>query len=246
MAAIATEELSRQNVPERVRADRFGDPGAACHPADDPPGAVPVQPPPVGGEEDWPATAFAGGQVDRPGGARCERDGDDLAALAGDGQGSVPALEAQVLDVGAGGLRYPQPVQGEEGDQRVLERRAKPGGDQDGAELVVVQGGGVGLVVQPRPPDMGGRGVIQEFFLDGVLVESGDGAQPAGDGGAGAASCFQLPGEALDVGAADGEQVQGIGAAPGGELAQVQRPGLASQASVPGQEPGEGESFGDR
>jgi hypothetical protein len=24
---------------------------------------------------------FADGQVDRPGGARCERDGDDLAAL---------------------------------------------------------------------------------------------------------------------------------------------------------------------
>jgi len=35
------------------------------------------------------------------------------------------------------------------------------------------------------------------------------------------AAGFQVPGEALDVGAADGEQSQGAGAAPAGELAQV-------------------------
>ena len=35
---------------------------------------------------------------------------------------------------------------------------------------------------------MGGRGVLEEFFFDGVLVEAGDGAQPPGDGGAGAAA----------------------------------------------------------
>ncbi len=46
-----------------------------------------------------------------------------------------------------------------------------------------------------------------------------------------------VAGEAFDIGAADGEQVQGAGAAPAGELAQVQRVGLASQAAVPGQEP---------
>ncbi|MGH3289095.1 MAG: hypothetical protein ACRDPD_31220 [Streptosporangiaceae bacterium] len=39
----------------------------------------------------------------------------------------MPALHAQVLDVGAGGLGDPQPVQREQGDQRVLGRRAKPG-----------------------------------------------------------------------------------------------------------------------
>jgi hypothetical protein len=37
---------------------------------------------------------------------------------------------------------------------------------------------------------------------------------------------------------------QGAGAAPGGELAQVQRVGLAGQAAVSGQESGEGEPFG--
>ena len=149
-----------------------------------------------------------------------------------------------MLDVGAGGFRYSQPVQREQGDQRVLGRRPEPGGDQQGAELVAVQRGGMRLVVHPRPADMGGRGVIEEFFLDGVLVEPGDGAQPPGDGGAGAAPGFQVTGEALDVGAADGEQGQGAGAAPGGELAQVQRVGLAGQAAVSGQEPGEGEPFG--
>ena len=43
--------------------------------------AVPVHPPPVRGQEDRPAGAFADGQVDRPGSARRQRDGDYLAAL---------------------------------------------------------------------------------------------------------------------------------------------------------------------
>ena len=60
-----------------------------------------------------------------------------------------------------------------------------------------------------------------ELFLDRVLVEPSDGAQSPGDGGAGAAPGFRVAGEALDVSATDGEQVQGAGAAPGGELAQV-------------------------
>jgi hypothetical protein len=69
---------------------------------------------------------------------------------------------------------------------------------------------------------MGGRGMLEKFLFDGVLVEPGDGAQPPGDGSAGTAARFQVAGEAFDVGAADGEQVQGAGAAPGGELAQIQ------------------------
>ena len=86
--------------------------------------------------------------------------------------------------------------------------------------------------------------MLEEFFFDSVAVEPGDGAQPPGDGRPGPAPGFQLSGEALDVGAADGEQVQGAGAAPGGELAQVERVGLAGQAAVPGQEPGEREPLG--
>src|SRR5213079_700922 len=107
-------------------------------PAHDPPGAVAIQPLPVAATEDWPLTALTDGQVDRPGGARRQRDGDDLAALAGDRQGPVTALQAQVLDVGAGGLRYPQPVQGEQRDQRVLEWRPEASGYQQRAELVAI------------------------------------------------------------------------------------------------------------
>jgi len=112
------------------RCDGLGDPGAARHLADDPPGAVPVQPAPVTGEEDRAVAAFAGGQVDRPGRPWRQRDGHHLAALAGDRQGPVPAFQAQVLDVGAGGLRDPQPVQREQRDQPMFYRRPKTCGDQ--------------------------------------------------------------------------------------------------------------------
>jgi hypothetical protein len=83
-----------ERVPQRVGADLLGDPGAPGDPADDSGGAVPVQPFPVCGDEEGSFGALADRQVDRPGGARGERDGDDLATLAGDNQGPVPALQA--------------------------------------------------------------------------------------------------------------------------------------------------------
>src|SRR5215470_1918568 len=62
---------------------------------------------------------------------------------------------------------------------------------------------------------------------------------------AGPAPGLQVTSEGLDAGAADGEQGQGAGAAPGRrELAQVECVGLSCEAAVPGQEPGEGEPFG--
>jgi hypothetical protein len=48
--------------------------------------------------------------------------------------------------------------------------------------------------------------VVEELFLDGVLVEPGDGGQPMGDGGASPPAGLELAGEGLDVGAADREQ----------------------------------------
>jgi len=48
-------------VSQRVGCDGFGDPGAAGDLADDPPGAVPVQPPTVCGQEHWPACPFPDG-----------------------------------------------------------------------------------------------------------------------------------------------------------------------------------------
>jgi hypothetical protein len=43
-----------ERMPERVGPHRLGDPRAVRGPADDPRGAVPVQPPAIGGQEDRP------------------------------------------------------------------------------------------------------------------------------------------------------------------------------------------------
>ena len=93
--------------------------------------------------EDWSLAALADGQVDRPCRARCERDGHDLAAFARDHQGSVPALDAKGFYVRAGGFGDAQPVEGQQGDQRVLGGRPEPRGDQQRAEFVAVQAGGM-------------------------------------------------------------------------------------------------------
>jgi hypothetical protein len=133
------------------------------------------------------------------------------------------------------------PFRASRGDQRVFGGRAEPGGDQKGAELVAVQGGGVRLVIQPGTAHVRGGRVVEELFLDGVPVEPGDGAQSPGHGCAGPPECFQFAGEGLDVGAAHREQRQRPATAPAGELAQVESVGLAGQAAVPGQEPSEGQ-----
>jgi len=139
-----------ERMPERVRSDRLADVGAAGNPPDDPGRAVPVQPPPIGGQEDRPLGPFADREVDGSGGARRQRDGDDLAAFAGDGQRPVASFQAEGLDVGAGGLGHPQAVEGQQRDQRVLGRGAKPRGNEQRAQLVAVQPGGMRLIVQPR------------------------------------------------------------------------------------------------
>jgi hypothetical protein len=58
----------------------------------------------------------------------------------------------------------------------VLGWRSESGSYQEGTELVAVQCDDVGFVVHPRSPDVRRRGVVQEFFFDGVFLEAGDGA----------------------------------------------------------------------
>jgi hypothetical protein len=90
----------------------------------------------------------------------------------------VAAFETEFLDVCARRLREPQPVQREQGDQRVVTGPGEPGRDEHGADLVAVQSGGVGLVVQPGAADVHGRGVVDKSLLLGVAVEAGDRARP--------------------------------------------------------------------
>ena len=101
--------------------------------------------------------ALADGQVDRAGGTRGERHGDDLSALTGDHQGPVAALDPQVLDIRTDSFAHPQPVECQQRDQRMLARRSEAGRDQQRAELVAIQPGGVRLVIQPRTAHVRGR-----------------------------------------------------------------------------------------
>jgi hypothetical protein len=82
--------------------------------------------------------------------------------------------------------------------------------------------------------------VLEEFFLDGVAVEPGDGGQAAGDGGPCAAAGFHVAGEQLNVGAASPEQLELVLLAPADELAQVQLIRLPGQTRIAGQESGWG------
>ena len=118
-----------------------------------------------------------------PGGPRRERDGDGLAALAHDGQGPMSSLDAEGLDVGPDRFGDPQPVERQQGDQRVLAGRAEPSGDEHRSDLVAIRADGMGFVVKPWAADMDCRRMGNQAFLLGVAVEAGDGAQPSGDGG---------------------------------------------------------------
>ena len=98
---------------------------------------------------------------------------------AGDGQGPVTAFQAQVLDVRTGGLRHPQPVQDQQGDQAMLawgsRARRLPAGRR-------ARYGPVRQHETRNPPVAAGHarpGVIQEVFLHGVLAEPGDGGPAA-------------------------------------------------------------------
>ena len=119
-----------------------------------------------------PSAAFADDQIDRSGGAGRERDGDVLAALAQDQQGAVTAFQAESFDVGTDRFRHPQPVQRQQRDQGVIASAGEPGRDQHRADLVAVQAGGVGLVVEPRSTHMHRRRAIEQTFFDRVPVQA--------------------------------------------------------------------------
>jgi hypothetical protein len=104
------------------------------------------------------------------------------------------------------------------------------------SQFVAVQAGRVGFVVDAQTADVDGRGVIEEFFFDGVAVEPGDGRQAPGDGDPGPPAGLEVAGEAFDVGTPGTEQVDAVLMAPAGVLAQIQLIGLASQATVASEE----------
>ena len=78
------QRCGNERISERVRADVLGDPGPVCDPADDPPGAMAVQPPPVRGQENVSVCPSELGNyvsADRSGLRRC--GGREFAGGAG-------------------------------------------------------------------------------------------------------------------------------------------------------------------
>jgi len=238
------ERRGDERMTKGVRADLPGDLGPPGHSSHDPTGRVPVEPQAVGPEEDRAVQPFTDREIDSSGGARGERDRDDLAALAQDDQGPMPSFEAEAVDVRPRRLRDPQPVQREQRDQRVLARSPETRGDEQRTDLVTVQTGGVGLVIDARTAYMHRRRVGQQAFLLGVTVEARHRAQPAGHSRPSPAATLKLPGELLDVSPARLEQVQVVVVAPGDVLAQVQFVRVSGQPAVAGEKPAESEPLG--
>ena len=104
------ERCRDEGVAERVRPDGLADAGAASDPSDNPGRAVPVQPAAIRSQEDRPFAAFTDGQIDRPRRARCQRDGDDLAAFSGDGQRPVAAFGAELCVPKTSSASCDQPI----------------------------------------------------------------------------------------------------------------------------------------
>jgi hypothetical protein len=143
-------------VPHGVGSDSLGDARSAGDATHDAAGSVAVEVGAVVPCEDRTLVAFAYGEVHGAGGAGCEWDGGDLAALAPDGQRAMAAFKPEPFDVGANRFGYAQSVEREEGEEVVVTGTGESGGNEHGADLIAVQGGGVRLAVEAGTPDVHG------------------------------------------------------------------------------------------
>jgi hypothetical protein len=101
-------------VTQGVRTDALADPGAAGDSPHDPTSGLAVQSLTFGIREDWSVAPLADGQVDGPGDARCQRHGDQLAALPQHGDGAMAAFLTEGIAVGSDWFGHAQPVQHEQ------------------------------------------------------------------------------------------------------------------------------------
>ena len=147
---------------------------------------------------------------------------------------AVPPFEAERFDVGTERFGDSEAVDRQQADEGVLPRRGQPSSHEEGADLVAIQAGGMRLVVQSGPADMGRRRPLEQALLFGVAVETRDRAEATSDSCSSAPTRFEVAGEALDVSPPGAEQAQVVLGAPGDELAQVKGIGLTGQSSVAG------------
>ena len=154
-------------------------------------------------------SAIADGQVDRVGGPRGERDGDDLPPLRMMARVRWPR-SSRGARCRAGGLDTRSPLRASR-EIRACSAACRARRRRGGRRLRC----GPGRWRATRSP-AGAGGRARPGECRGVLrrrrtCRTRDRAQPAGDRGPGPAGGFQFAGEGLDVGAADREQRQGPG-----------------------------------
>jgi hypothetical protein len=163
-----------ERVPERVWGDVLVDPSPFRQPFDDPGGGMPIQPAgAVVVEEDRAVFSFPDTQVDGPGGAGRQRDGDDFSSFAGDGQSPMTPLHTKLAYVGIQRFRDAQPVQRQQTRQRMVPATTEAGLDQEHAQFVAIHTGGMGFVVETGATHMSRRGHWYQLFLETVSVEPG-------------------------------------------------------------------------
>ena len=121
------EGSREERVAQRVRAGSLRDPGALGQPPHRPSSGVPGQALAVVAEEDRPVEPLTDRQIEGPGSAWCEGDGDGLAALAMHHQGAAAPVEAELVDVGTERLGVPQTVQRQQRTQHMILRRRQSG-----------------------------------------------------------------------------------------------------------------------
>jgi len=93
----------------------------------------------VASPQDRSFAPFADGEIDGACRAWNEWDGGGLAAFPEDLEGSVAALEAQILDVGLACLGDAKPVEAEQYSQRGVVAVEAFGGEQEHTELAAIQ-----------------------------------------------------------------------------------------------------------
>ena len=98
-------------MTQGVRTDSLGDPGPSGDTPHDPPGRMTIEASADAVDEDRTLQSFTDGQVDGTGDAWGEWHGDDLAALAHDGEGAVSSFQSEGCDVSSDRFGHAQPVQ---------------------------------------------------------------------------------------------------------------------------------------
>ena len=233
----SVEHGCNERVPEHMGM-KPADPDSGClaEPPEPPGGGVAVHPRAVAVKQDRPGITVIRGAVDGPADRRGQRDQDDLAALPADSQDPVPVFLAQIADVRASGLEYPQAQQPEHGNQRkVVPIGRLAGGGEQRLELQVREPQGRRLSRNGRPADVLSWRVLQDTIDDAGPVEpGGDGEPPGNRRGLEPADLLHPPDVQLQMGAPGQEGIQAALGAPGEIAAQIRVGVLSGDALEPG------------